>query len=99
MNNELNKVENLPQLVKSLGSIVGAVGSLAPISLHSSNSMSILKGAIQSEIEGISLETKAYVFFFIKMGSVSYFFCLYSPQRGIFDLAACALSMFNIHPQ
>ena len=54
MNNELYKVENLPQLVKSLGSIVGAVGSLAPISLHSSNSMSILKGAIQSEIEGIS---------------------------------------------
>ena len=39
--------------MKSLGIVVGAAGSAAPLSLNPSNSMSILKGAIQSEIEGI----------------------------------------------
>ena len=72
MNAELFKVKkDLPQLVKSLGSIVGAVGSAAPISLHSSNSMSILKGAIQSEIKGISLETKNCIFFNAALTSAS----------------------------
>ena len=42
-------IENRPQLVLSFGSIVGAAGSAAPSSLRASNSISRLKGAVQSD--------------------------------------------------